>query len=357
VPRHSGALPADRPATDAEPGAPPRPPRSIWIRTAVSAAVGALLLALLLYNTDIDAVGDLMGDLGPRAPLVLLPWLVIAYLDARGWRCSLPPAVAERVPMRAFYLVRMAGEAINSVTPTAAVGGEPVKAYLLRGWGVPASDSVASLVIAKTALTVSQALFVVLGLAALFERLDLAGLGVALVVVLLVLTAGFGGGLVWLQRRGPALSLWRWLRRVAPRARVVARLEERAQAVDDRLAHFYRTEQGGAFLRATLWHMGGWLLGIFEVTLMMALIGSPIGLRDALIIEALAQPIRATAIIIPGGLGTQELGGVALCRFLGFPEPVAVTLWLLKRGREFVFDGLGLVYLAVARRSAPSPRE
>jgi uncharacterized membrane protein YbhN (UPF0104 family) len=213
---------------------------------------------------------------------------------------------------------------------------------------------VASLVIAKTALTVSQALFVVLGLAALFDRLDLAWLGAALVALLLLLTAGFGGGLVWLQRRGPAVSVWHGLRRLAPRARFVTRLEERARAVDERLLHFYRTEQGGAFLRATVWHMAGWLLGVLEVMFMMELIGMRIGVLDALIIEALAQPIRATAIIIPGGLGTQELGGVALCRFLGMPEPVAVTLWLLKRGREFVFDGVGLLYLAAARRAAPT---
>ena len=86
---------------------------------------------------------------------------------------------------------------------------------------------------------------------------------------------------------------------------------------------------------------------------MMALIGHPLGLLDALLVEALVQPVRAAAIVIPGGLGAQEVGGVALCRFLGIPEPVAVTLWLLKRGREFVFDGVGLIYLAVARRLTP----
>ena len=52
-----------------------------------------------------------------------------------------------------------------------------------------------------------------------------------------------------------------------------------------------------------------------------------------------------TSLVIPGGVGAQELGGVALCSFLGIPEPVGVTLWLLKRGREWLFDAIGLVYL------------
>src|SRR5262245_39952508 len=144
-----------------------------------------------------------MGDLGWKSPLVLLPWAVIAWIDALGWRCALPEAVARRVPLRSLVLVRMAGEAVNSVTPTAAVGGEPVKAHLLRAWGVSGSDSLASIVIAKTALTVSQSLFVVFGVAALcvdWERRDLA---IALVAALLLGTAGFTFMLVRLQRRRP----------------------------------------------------------------------------------------------------------------------------------------------------------
>ena len=311
----------------------------------MAAAVGALLLALLLAHTDIDAVHDLMGDLGPWSPLLLLPYLAIAYVDARGWRCTMPAGAVERIAFWRISLARMAGEAINSVTPTAAIGGEPVKAYLLRDLGLTSADGVASLVIAKTALTVTQSLFVVIGLTALFGREGFQRLEVFGLVGLLSVTAGFGLLLVRLQRRRPAHTVWRWLHRLFPRARFVARLKLGVAAIDERLADFYRIEQG-AFWRASAWHMTGWLLGVWEVRLMMWVIGAPITWRDALIIEAVAQPIRATSILIPGGLGTQELGGVAFCKWLGMPEPVAVTFWLLKRARELVFDGVGLAYLA-----------
>src|SRR5205809_1010571 len=230
---------------------------------AAAIAAGGLLLALLLYHAGIGPVVVRLRVLGWGTPLIVLPYLVIAAFDALGWRCTLPATA--RAPLGAVYLARMAGEAVNSLTPT-AVTGEPLKAHLLRAWGVSSADGVASIVIAKTALTVSQIFFILLGLAAL--------------------------------------------------------------------------------LLTTLWHLCGWLGGIFEVMRLMALIGTPIGLRDALLVEALAQPIRAVALVIPGGLGAQEVGGVALCRFLGIPEPAAVTLWLLKRARELAFDGVGLAYLA-----------
>ena len=138
--------------------------------------------------------------------------------------------------------------------------------------------------------------------------------------------------------------MWRWTRRLIPRSAVVARLEARATAIDARLADFYRIERR-AFLRATLWHFAAWLVGVLEVKLFMTLLGEQISLRDALIVEALSQPIRAVALVIPGGLGAQEVGGVALCSFLGIPEAAGVALWLLKRARELVFDAVGLVYL------------
>src|SRR6059058_1655551 len=296
---------------------------------AAAFLAGGLLLALLLYHAGIGPVLVRLRALGWGAPLVLVPYLVIAAFDALGWRCTLPATA--RAPLGAVYLARMAGE--------------PLKAHLLRAWGVSSADGVASIVIAKTALTVSQIFFILLGLAALFDRLDQEALGAAWLALLVVIAIAFSLTLVRLQRRGPALAVWRWLRRVVPRADFVARLEGGAQGIDARLADFYTIERG-AFLRSTLWHLCGWLGGIFEVMLLMALIGTPIGLRDALLVEALAQPIRAVALVIPGGLGAQEVGGVALCRFLGIPEPAAVTLWLLKRARELAFDGVGLAYLA-----------
>jgi glycosyltransferase 2 family protein len=336
---------ADVAPDPAESGAPDetRPGTPVW-RTAVSLVVGLTLLGVLIYYADVDKIHDRMGELGWSSPVVLLPWVVIACLDALGWRCTLPAAAVARVPFASLVLVRMAGEAVNSVTPTAAVGGEPVKAHLLRAWGVSASDSLASIVIAKTALTVSQSLFVVFGVAALCVDWERREVAIGVVALLLLATAGFTFMLVRLQRRRPLSTVWTWARRIAPRSRLLARLEPGAHAIDARLAEFYRMEPQ-AFWRATGWHLSGWLFGVVEVFLIMRLIGAPVSWLDALVVEALSQPIRAAAVVIPGGIGTQEWGGLALGKLVGMDSGDATTLWLLKRGRELVFDGAGLVYL------------
>jgi putative membrane protein len=314
---------------------------------------GTLLLVLLVTYAGLGPVLDHLRTLGWRAPLILLPYVAINVLDTFGWRRAIPAAAAARVPFVGLFLARMAGEAVNSVTPTAAVGGEPVKAHLLRTWGVAGPQGVASVVIAKTALTLSQVAFIVIGFAAFLERRDQGAMGVAVTAGLAVLAIGFALLLVRAQRRAPATTVWRWLRRIAPRARFVARLEGKVEEIDERLADFYRIERR-AFVDAFVLHFVAWLIGVVEVQLIMTLIDAPLSWQDALIVEALAQPIRAVALLIPGGLGVQEVGGVALCTLLGVPEAAAVTLWLLKRARELFFDAVGLLYLthhAAARRT------
>ena len=306
--------------------------------------VGLALLGALVWTTDGDEILGHLRTLGWRAPLLVVPYLVISWLDALGWRLTLPAAHRARVPFSALYLTRIAGEAVNSVTPTATIGGEPVKAHVLRGWGVPVSDGMASVVLARTALIASQSLFVAMGVAALSYRMGHAWIAAAWLIGLAIASAGFIVVLVRVQQRAPAAAVVRLVSRIAPGWHILQRLTHGAEEVDRRLEHFYRLERS-SFLATTGCHLLGWIFGTGEVMLMFALIGHPVGILDAFIIESLSQVVRAVAIVIPGAIGTQEWGGTWLCELLGIPAAEGVTLWLLKRGRETLFDALGLLYL------------
>ena len=308
-------------------------------------AVGLAILGWLLHHAGLESVWERVKALGWASPLILVPYALVTLADALGWRYTLSATARARIPFPSLTLSRMAGEAVNSLTPAAAVGGEPVKAYLLRPWHVRGAEALASVVISKTALVASQSLFTALGIAALLLRLGRLRLALGWLIVLIVVCLVFTLGLVWVQRRSPATALWRTLHRLVPRAAFVARLETGAAAFDVRLREFYRWEPH-AFLLAASCHFVGWLIGVAEVVVIVVLTGGAVTWLDAFIIETLSQPIRASALVIPASIGTQELGGVWLCTFLGMSEAEALTLWLLKRAREMFFDGIGLLYLA-----------
>src|SRR5690242_20481199 len=131
-------------------------------------------LRLILLGCGVALFGVLLADIGPQPILdafarlswsvlliVWFPFVLINVCDTLGWRFAFPRG---RVPFRTLFMARLAGEAFNATTPGASVGGEPVKAALIRHH-VDYHESAASLVVAKTTITISQVLFLAFGLA------------------------------------------------------------------------------------------------------------------------------------------------------------------------------------------------
>jgi len=320
----------------------------------VLAVAGLAILAAAMYGTGIGEISHHIAALGWFAPLVFIPYGINALVDAAALGVALPRGPgAPRLSLMQVNLLRLAGEAINDITPTAYFGGEPVKAHLMRRYGVPASDAVAAVMVAKTALIASQIVFVVMGLVIFLLSREDAQHPVATAVVLTVLGLAVIFALVEIQRRGLVASCARFATRFFPRSTLVARLTAHADTIDARLASFYGQNRR-VFLVSTLLHFAGWLIGVAEVSLILALIGAPISLADAFIIESISGTIRALGFLIPGTIGVQEVGGALICEMVGVAAAPALTLMLLKRAREFAFALLGLLVLAPGRSDRPT---
>lgn len=341
---------ADAIALDARPVVP-GPSRAGAGRGRASwalASAGLALLGYLLYRAGPHRLATHLGALGWYAPLIFLPYGLSTALDAAGWRATFarrPPA------LWLLYLTRLIGEAVNNVTPTAYLGGEPVKAYVLQRFGVPLADGTTSVILAKTALTVAQIAFVILGAGLYFVAHGTAWSSLPTLVAMTAAGAGVTTLLVLWQRRGLVEGVAGVVRRLFPRARAVARLERHAADVDARLREFYGARQGAA-LTSVLLHLAGWVVGTAEVFAIMALIDHPVGWSEAIIIEALAQPVRLLGVVVPASIGVQEAGGMLIFRVLGFAPELGLALMLLKRGREVGFSLLGLALLSALRPRA-----
>ena len=130
--------------------------------------VGLLTLGLIVSHIGPGNIYEATAKLGPTALLVMLiPSLIMYVIEAYGWKVTLGPS-AQHVPFWRLLAIRTAGEVVNMTTPTAYVGGEPLKAYLLKKHNVPMVDGLASVVIAKTTMTIAEVLFILLGIALSF---------------------------------------------------------------------------------------------------------------------------------------------------------------------------------------------
>ncbi|MBI4226701.1 MAG: flippase-like domain-containing protein [Candidatus Omnitrophica bacterium] len=306
-----------------------------WLRR-VAVVVGMGLLLWAVSAVGWDALWRELRRVGWWIVPILLFYGVIFGLDTWGWGYAFP---ARRAPWQALFFARMAGEAVNYVTPTAWVGGEPVKAYLLkRSHGVSMIDGISSVVIAKTALTVGLWLFAVCGVALAWRHASsatmlmrvsgsvLVGLGVLVVLFIVA------------QR-------WGLFRRLAPLAQRL--LGARADgvpghAVDAAIRHFYRSQRGRLAL-SVAFHFLGWVAGAGEVWLILYGLGFPVTPLQAWMIESLWQLLKSATFVIPAGIGTQEGGIVLIFMGLGFSLPVGLAMAVVRRLREFVWTAAGLL--------------
>ena len=89
--------------------------------------------------------------------------------------------------------------------------------------------------------------------------------------------------------------------------------------------------------------LAGWIVGVGETLIALALMGHPIGMAQALVIESLLHAIRGAAFIIPGALGAQEGGLVLLCAIFAIPPEQAIALSLVRRAVDVVLGTPSLV--------------
>ena len=316
--------------------------------------LGCFTLGLIVWHIGPGNIYEAATRLGPVALCVLLiPSLVMYAVDAYGWKVTLGPA-GQSVSFLRVFAVRTAGEVVNMTTPTAYVGGEPLKAYLLQKSGVPMVEGLASVVIAKTTMTIAQVLFILLGIALGFWILGAQGSSGQVVVagLLSIGLLAFGAmAFVFVQRRGLFTWILETLRKFGVRIGFLETREDKLRELDQTILNFY-TQHQPAFFASTSLYFLGWLAEALEVFVIIAYLGGPADVWSAISIGALSVFIKGGTFFIPGSLGAQDGGNLLLLQAFGYSDVTGITFALLRRFRELVWIGVGLACLAMMGKLA-----
>ena len=334
--------------------------RSISLQDVATRAVKLATLRPVLAGAGLAVIGFLAIQVGPEAIwsafrtlswrlglILVFPTCLAVVVDTFGWRFTFP------TPPRSFgrlFAARLAGEAVNLGTPTASVGGEPVKAYLLRP-EVPLRDGLASVVVDKTTGVVAQVLLLLVGILVGSGLLSVPrsltlGLSGALIVEVLCV-AGF----VIVQLRGALGGGGRLLAklRLPPSRERQATLE----GMDRALRSIY-VGNARRLAASTLCHFVGFTLGTLEIYLVVRLLGIPISLTTAFTIGAFGTAVKFFSFMLPASLGALEGANVALFAAFGLPGALGLTYTLVRRLREIAWIAIGVLALNLMS-SRPAP--
>jgi putative membrane protein len=304
--------------------------------TILTFLFGLSLASLLIAYSGAGDVLDAVADAGWATLAIVLARAIALAVDGFAWRFLFPVAV--RPPNWLCVFLRWIREAVNQLLPVAQVGGDLIGARLLTFWGTEGALAGAGVVADLAVQATTQFAF--------------AGLGLVLLVVLqgdsmLVRYAGGGmvvaaaalAGFFIVQRREGGRFVGGLLRRAAGGREwlgvaAVERLYERLGAI-------YANPRGVA--ASAMIHMAVWVFGAVEVWVALYAMGHPVSISEAIVIESLGQAVRGAAFAVPGALGVQEGGFIALCALFGVPAGPALALSLVKRVPDLVLGLPGLL--------------
>lgn len=302
--------------------------------------LGAVLVGVLVYRIGTRPVLETLAKLAWwQFIVVCLPYALIMAVDTLGWRFAF---ARDRAPFLPLYGARLAGEALNVVTALGSVGGEAVKTWLVRRH-VSYEESIPATVIAKTTITMAQALFLLIGIAVAWSVLDVDSVVLRGMLWLLVVEVVAVGGFVGAQVFGLVARGGRLLRTFG-----VVKDTAYANTLDKALRSYYLTQWRRLALSVGF-HLLGWLLGAVEAFIMLWALDVDARLLTATVIEALGSGVRFATFLVPASLGALEGANAAAFQALGFGAGVGLAFSFVRRARQIVWVVLGLAVMGVMR--------
>ena len=302
-----------------------------------AAGLGLVLAIAIIAYQGFGAVAQAFAAVGFGLAAVVMLRAVELAGAGLGWWIVFPAAA--RCPLHACIWVRFIREAINALLPVAQVGGEIAGVRVMTFFGVAGELAGATVLVDILLQALTLLLFTFVGIGVLATVVADRALIGSLVAGIAIMGLGLGGFFA-AQRFGGAKLFDRLLMALATKLGWSS-LANRA-SLHDNLVRIYADLPRLA--AAILVHLCVWLVGVFEVLVALRLMGFPVGYGEALAIESVGQAVRAAGFLMPGALGIQEAGFIAVCAVYGIPAPAALALSLVKRVPDIAF---GLPFLFI----------
>jgi uncharacterized protein (TIRG00374 family) len=309
--------------------------------------LGTALLAVIVHETDLSEVWQRLHQVGFWGVAVILAVYLLGFVARAGsWLLTLLHTPVTPLWLYRLWKVLMFGCALESATPFGGLGGEPVKAIVLkRRYGIRVRDATASLVLARTTDVMAQVAFIAAGFALMF-RAEILPLPYRLAAAsgLVLFTAGVALFFV-AQRRRALTRIHRWLDEGWLAGRSLSREARRAldsvHDVEDSLVAFYARARP-RFALSVLTALAEWLSGAVATWLAVNFLGHPISFLDAIVIESFVVLVRSALFFVPADIGTQEGAQGLICAAITGSPALGLALATIRRAGDILWIVWGL---------------
>jgi hypothetical protein len=318
------------------------------------------LLSVMGWQVGMTGLLEIFRTIGPWIVPFLLLETIPTVLHTAGWAACFQGA---QLPVRFWqlWLVRLAGSAVNQLTPTAMVGGEVVRVLLLETV-LPREHAIAPVLIGKATATIAQMMYLSVGTLFLVRHFALPS-GVQVGVKLMLVLASLGlVGFVACQRYGALSFLVRKLACLPGQSERFGRLSQHLHTLDSHLVAYY-THHPWRFVQSVCFHGLGFAFASVKVYILLRLLLGPQApqFSGACAVAIAVDALDQVFFFVPGRVLTLESVRFTVLTALGVTQVYSLAFGLTARIEQLVWSGLGLLAYGWCTRylilfhSSPSP--
>lgn len=304
--------------------------------------IGFALFVKIILDTGVDNIILALRDFSiAYFALYFLVQFVNFLFQTWRWQYILKH-FKYKVSFGKLILHRYAGWAINFLTPSAQLGGDPIRVVLLGKEGVRRRDAVFSVVVDKVLQLTGLIIFVMMGFVFLFFRQMVTKdifmtFGLALIFFICLLVWFY---IASIKNIGFFSSIFRALR--LDKIERFRKTYNKTLIVEEALREFY-ADHWGKFVWLLVLSVAGEAYEIIEYLIIGHFMGFDFTFSEVFLIRSL--PCLAYLIPIPGALGVLEGGHAAIFALLGININVFVFV-LIVRIKDLINVVIGLAHLS-----------
>ncbi|MEM1324176.1 MAG: lysylphosphatidylglycerol synthase domain-containing protein [Bacteroidota bacterium] len=283
--------------------------------------IGVVILCLLIYNMEVEAVFESLSTVGGMIFLVFataIPWIIANTLSTSN-------LIKHKIPFIDLLYIEITGDAYNAIIPLAGLGGEPYKIKSMTSW-MSLEDASSAIVQNRLIHSLTGILFTAI---TVLITLSLVEMPEKLVIPMIITSCV-------LMVIGLLMS---WATMTTVPTRLSGYILKKLKFLNE-----YRNEPlpFSRFIISFFFKMLGRALSLVEIYVIFILLGQEPHIAELITVVALLSLSSTIFFVIPQGLGVSEGSSSWAFQILGLGGELGLIFGLIRRSRVIFWAILGV---------------
>ncbi|MBU2529983.1 MAG: flippase-like domain-containing protein [Elusimicrobia bacterium] len=299
---------------------------------------GIIIFSVILYNLDIITVLDSLSRVKWGFIIIFSQEIVAHIFNTCGWKYAIDSELKIKISFKKLLLMRIAGDGINYVTPSATLVGEFAKAHMM-GKNHSLTHRLSTVALAKITQAIALCFISIAAITwLLVGNFNIAGLSGQMKIATYIIALLFAI-IIFMEARANKTDDSETAEKKTGKPKT---LLEKVKELDKTMMLFIK-KKPKEFALSTFFFTLAYLWGAVEAYLIAYFLGIPVTFAIACLIELLSVFLDGLFFAVPLKAGTQEATKVAIFSTLGMSAALGFSFAVVRHLRELLWSFTGVL--------------